>query len=58
MDSVVWLVAVVAFFILEAITTALVSVWFAVGAAVALIVSFFTTSGSTRNMFSTYLSIF
>lgn len=44
MDSVVWLVAVVAFFILEAITTALVSVWFAVGAAVALIVSFFTTS--------------
>lgn len=41
MDSVVWLVAVVAFLLLEAVTTALVSVWFAIGAAAALIVSFF-----------------
>ena len=44
MDSVVWLVAVVAFLILEAATTALVSVWFAAGAAVALVISFFTNS--------------
>ena len=44
MDSVVWLVAVVAFLILEAATAALVSVWFAAGAAVALVISFFTNS--------------
>ena len=44
MDSVVWLVAVVAFLFLEAATTALVSVWFAAGAAVALVISFFTNS--------------
>ena len=44
MDTLVWLVAVIAFIVLEAATTALVSVWFAVGAAAALLVSFFTTS--------------
>ncbi len=44
MDTLVWLVAVIAFIVLEAATTALVSVWFAVGAGAALLVSFFTTS--------------
>ena len=32
-DTILWLVAVVAFIMVEAATTALVSVWFAVGAA-------------------------
>lgn len=43
-DTLFWLVAVIAFVVLEASTTALVSVWFAVGAAAALITSFFTQS--------------
>lgn len=43
-DVFFWLVAVIAFVVLEASTTALVSVWFAVGAAAAMIVSFFTES--------------
>ena len=40
-DTILWLVAVVAFIAVEAATTALVSVWFAVGAAVAMVASFF-----------------
>ena len=40
-DTILWLVAVVAFIVVEAATTALVSVWFAVGAAAAMLVSFF-----------------
>ena len=40
-DTILWLVAVVAFIMVEAATTALVSVWFAVGAAAAMLVSFF-----------------
>ena len=43
-DSIVWLVAVAGFLLLEAATTALVSIWFAAGAVVALIISFFTRS--------------
>ena len=39
-DTILWLVAVVAFIMVEAATTALVSVWFAVGAAAAMLVSF------------------
>ena len=35
-DTILWLVAVVAFIVVEAATTALVSVWFAVGAAAAM----------------------
>jgi|GEM_PF-3995064 len=31
-DTILWLVAIVAFIMVEAATTALVSVWFAVGA--------------------------
>ncbi len=38
-DSVFWLIAVGVFVAVEAATTALVSVWFAVGAAAALLVS-------------------
>ena len=38
----------IAFVVLEASTTALVSIWFAVGAAAALIVSFFTQSLSVE----------
>ena len=44
MDSIIWLIAVIVFVAAEAATTALISVWFAVGAAVALIVSLFTNS--------------
>ena len=40
-DTILWLVAVVAFIVVEAATTALVSVWFAVGAAAAMLASFF-----------------
>ena len=40
-DTILWLVAVVAFIMVEAATTALVSVWFAVGAAAAMLGSFF-----------------
>lgn len=40
-DTILWLVAIVAFIAVEAATTALVSVWFAVGAAAAMVVSFF-----------------
>lgn len=42
--TVFWLIAVIAFVVLEAVTTALVSVWFAVGGVAALVVSFFTDS--------------
>lgn len=44
MDSLIWLVAAIVFLVAEAATTALISIWFAVGAAVALIVSLFTDS--------------
>lgn len=43
-DTILWLVAIVAFIAVEAATTALVSVWFAVGAAAAMLTSFFTES--------------
>lgn len=39
-----WLAAAAAFIGVEAATTALVSVWFAVGSAAALVASFFTSS--------------
>lgn len=42
---VVWLIALIAFAVIEALTaTALVSIWFSVGALAALIVSFFCGS--------------
>lgn len=44
MDSIFWLAAVAVFLLVEAATAALVSIWFAVGAAAALILSFFTES--------------
>lgn len=44
MDTVFWLVAIVVFVVAEAATTALISIWFAAGAAVAMVVSLFTTS--------------
>lgn len=40
--SVFWLVLMVIFLILEAVTVGLVSIWFAAGGLAALIVSFFT----------------
>lgn len=43
-DTILWLVAIVAFIMVEAATTALVSVWFAVGAAAAMLVSFFNVA--------------
>lgn len=44
LDTVLWLIVLVAFVALEGATTALVSIWFAVGAAAAMLVSFFTNS--------------
>ena len=44
MDTIFWLVAIVAFGVLEGATAALVSVWFMLGAAVAMLVSLFTAS--------------
>lgn len=43
-DTILWLVAIVTFIAIEAATTALVSVWFAIGAAAAMLASFFTPS--------------
>ena len=43
-DTILWLVAIVAFIAVEAATTALVSVWFAIGAAAAMLASLFTDS--------------
>ena len=43
-DTILWLVAIVAFIAVDADTTALVSVWFAIGAAAAMFASFFTSS--------------
>ena len=42
--SLVWLVLLIAFAVVEGMTVALVSVWFAIGAAAALLVSVFTSS--------------
>ena len=44
MDTIFWLAAVAVFLLVETATAALVSVWFAVGAAAALVLSFFTAS--------------
>lgn len=44
MNSILWLVAFAAFVVVEASTTALVSVWFAVGSAAALVTSLFNDS--------------
>lgn len=44
MDLWIWLILIVVFIVAEAATTALISVWFAVGAAAAMIVSIFTDS--------------
>ena len=40
--SIFWLAAMVVFFVAEAITVGLTSIWFGVGALAALIISFFT----------------
>lgn len=40
-DSILWLVALIALLVLEAATVTLVSLWFALGALAALITSFF-----------------
>lgn len=50
-DTILWLVAVVAFIVVEAATTALVSVWFAVGAAAAMLVSFLMSALAGRCLF-------
>ncbi len=43
-SSFIWLILVVAFLFLEAITAGLVSVWFAIGALFSLVTSLFTNS--------------
>lgn len=48
--TVFWLVAVVVFIVLEAATTALVSIWFAAGAVAALIASFVTDSLAVQGL--------
>ena len=44
MDTWVWLILAVVFLIAEAATTALISIWFAVGALAGLVASIFTDS--------------
>lgn len=44
LPSVIWLVLLVAFAVAEALTVGLVSVWFAAGALVALLSTFFTAN--------------
>lgn len=44
LPSIVWLCLVVLFVIVEAVTTALISIWFVIGAIAALIVSLITPS--------------
>ena len=44
MDTWIWLILCIVFIVAEAATTALISVWFAVGAAAALVASIFTNS--------------
>ena len=44
MTFLLWAAAIVVFAIAEAATTALVSIWFAVGAAAAMVASIFTAS--------------
>ena len=44
MDTLIWLVLTIAFVVAEAATTALISIWFAVGAGAAMIASLFTDS--------------
>ena len=44
LSSVVWLMLLVLFAVAEAVTVGLVSVWFAAGALVALLASFFTAN--------------
>ena len=43
-DTILWLVLTIAFIIAEGATTAFVSIWFAVGAGAAMLVSVFTDS--------------
>lgn len=43
-SSILWLLILIAFIVFEAVTINLVTIWFAVGAAAALISSAFTTS--------------
>ena len=45
---IVWLILAIGFFVIEGMTVALVSVWFAVGAVAALIASAFTSSWLTQ----------
>ena len=42
-SSLVWLILLIAFVVVEALTVSLVSIWFAAGAVAALIVSGFTS---------------
>ena len=52
MDTWIWLILIVVFLVAEAATTALISLWFAVGALAALIVSIFT------NLFAVQIVVF
>ena len=44
LQTLTWLILIVLFVVLEGVTVSLVSIWFAVGAAAALIASAFSTS--------------
>ena len=48
MDTWIWLILAVVFVVAEAATTALISVWFAVGSAAALVASIFTDSPAVQ----------
>ena len=44
MDTLIWLVLTIVFVVAEAATTALISIWFAIGASAAMVASLFTDS--------------
>ncbi len=48
--SIIWLVLLVVFIVVEAVTFGLVSIWFGAGSLAALIVSFFTPSLLTQTI--------
>ena len=48
LNSILWLMLLIALIVFEAVTVNLVSIWFAVGAASALVTSAFTDSGKIQ----------
>lgn len=56
-NSILWLILLIALIVVEAATVNLVSVWFAVGAASALVTSAFTDSGKIQFIVFVFVSV-